>query len=158
MNTVDLPKVIFTYLGRSLYLSLSSTTFTVSDHSIYSLGATGSSFQHLCRYGSPYAYQKSNVLRLDYYSATLPDLTYLPYIPISQATTPQPVSTTNHHVVHATNRRPSEQPYKKILPPNSSFPVVTLASGQKVPTGTAGTLLYNIRAYDTSFPPHHHQA
>jgi len=31
-----------------------------------------------------------------------------------------------------------------------AFPVVTMANGQKVPTGTVGTLLYNIKAYNTS--------
>ena len=29
-----------------------------------------------------------------------------------------------------------------------AFPIVTLPSGQKIPTGTIGTLLYNIRLYD----------
>jgi len=30
----------------------------------------------------------------------------------------------------------------------ASFPVITLPSGDKIPTGTIGALLYNIRRYD----------
>lgn len=37
---------------------------------------------------------------------------------------------------------------QKILSSDSSFPIVTLVSGQRVPTGTVATLLYNIRLYD----------
>jgi hypothetical protein len=37
---------------------------------------------------------------------------------------------------------------QKILSSDSSFPIVTLASGQKVPTGTVATLIHNIRLYD----------
>jgi len=37
---------------------------------------------------------------------------------------------------------------QKLVGPDSSFPIVTLASGQSVPTGTVATLLYNIRLYD----------
>jgi len=37
---------------------------------------------------------------------------------------------------------------QKITSSDSSFPVVTLSSGQKVPTGTVATLLHNIRLYD----------
>src|SRR6187402_1137018 len=37
---------------------------------------------------------------------------------------------------------------QKLVSPDSSFPIVTLASGQKVPTGTVATLLHNIRLYD----------
>ncbi len=33
---------------------------------------------------------------------------------------------------------------------DGAFPVVTLPSGEKVPTGTVGALLVNIRAYDAA--------
>jgi hypothetical protein len=32
--------------------------------------------------------------------------------------------------------------------PGSSFPIVTLADGRKIPTGTVGACLVNIKAYD----------
>jgi hypothetical protein len=32
----------------------------------------------------------------------------------------------------------------------NAFPIVTLPNGQKVPTGTVGALLVNIKAYDVS--------
>jgi hypothetical protein len=34
-----------------------------------------------------------------------------------------------------------------------AFPIVQMADGQKVPTGTVGTLLYNIKAYNASTSP-----
>ena len=52
-------------------------------------------------------------------------------IPASASTDEATITT-----LHATNQK------------LDAFPIVTLPSGQKIPTGTIGTLLYNIRLYD----------
>lgn len=41
---------------------------------------------------------------------------------------------------------------------SSSFPVVTLPNGEKVPTGTVGALLVNIKAYDAATDPTEREA
>ncbi|KAK8246093.1 hypothetical protein IWZ00DRAFT_511800 [Phyllosticta capitalensis] len=64
-------------------------------------------------------------------------------------------SQVDHEVAaaHAAQTAPIDEPgvlavNNKLLPPGQSFHVITLSSGERVPTGTVAAFLYNLKAYD----------